>query len=419
MLNKNYEDFLLFSLLESMINESKLELSKGLVDILISMSSDPIRDAIMDLFQKGKDIEINQNYLEVGDKNDTITFIADSRIRSLSKDYKQTWKIRRPGGRLTFNKNEEGFYKNQSIFDDLGFDPDTNTRDLPREGTIGEIIAQTPSRIDPGKIYVLFKWDDNLGVFNKSSLTEEGDLRSRIESLSRNPTSIGRAVRAILTASGLKFVDKDLEKFVNGYKASYDIQKDAMNKFKVVSGEDIPYWYDSENYAEGHGTLGGSCMSSVDPSYFDIYAKNPDVCSMLILFAPPYSMGEDGKPFSKKIKGRALLWKTDSGELYMDRIYTNDESDISLFKKWAEENGYWSKVHQTYGTPFNVVLKSSKKEADWSVSLSKYAFRSYPYVDSFCHMDDNGNLFSKNNGQEYILNSTDGDRDRISNDDDW
>ena len=130
-------------------------------------------------------------------------------------------------------------------------------------------------------------------------------------------------------------------------------------------------------------------------------------------------MGEDGKPFSKKIKGRALLWKTDSGELYMDRIYTNDESDISLFKKWAEENGYWSKVHQTYGTPFNVVLKSSKKEADWSVSLSKYAFRSYPYVDSFCHMDDNGNLFSKNNGQEYILNSTDGDRDRISNDDDW
>jgi hypothetical protein len=33
-------------------------------------------------------------------------------------------------------------------------------------------------------------------------------------------------------------------------------------------------------------------------------------------------------------------------------------------------------------------------------------------------MDDDGNLFTKDHGQEYILNSTDGDRDRVSGDDD-
>ena len=248
MLNKTYEDFILFSLLESMLNESKLELSKGLTEILISMPKDRIRDCIMDLFQKGKDIEINQNYLDAGEKNDLITFIPNSRVKNLTKDYIQMYRIRHRGGRLTFNKDENGRYKNQVIFDDLGFDPDTATRDMPSDGDLGEILAQTPSRETPGKIYVLFKWGENLSVYNKNSLHEEGDIRSRIESLTRSPTTIFRAVRALLTSAGEKFTDKEVETFGNNYKASYDMAKDAMNKLKVVSGEDIPYWYQHQRY---------------------------------------------------------------------------------------------------------------------------------------------------------------------------
>jgi hypothetical protein len=404
-----------------MLNESKLELSKDLFDLIISMPKDRIRDCVMDLFQKGKDIELRQNYLDIGKKNDEITFIADSRVKSITRDYKQMYKIRHRGGRLTFNTDENGRYKNQDIFDDLGFDPDTATRDTPSVGDIGEILAQTPSRETEGKIYVLFKWGENLSVYNKNSLQEEGDMRSRIESLTRNPTTIFRAVRAILNSSGEKFTDKEVETFGNNYKASYDMSKDAMNKLKVVSGEDIPYWYNYNRYMNMNGSLGGSCMKDVRKAYFDIYSKNPDVCSMLILYAAPYRIGEDGKPTSNIIKGRALLWTTDSGELYMDRIYTNDDSDTSLFKKWAEENGYWSKKRQCYGTPFDVELKGQTKQADWTISISKFEFDYYPYVDSFQHMDEHGNISCFESGQKWALNDTSGDRnisDNYSGDED-
>jgi hypothetical protein len=104
----------------------------------------------------------------------------------------------------------------------------------------------------------------------------------------------------------------------------------------------------------------------------------------------------------------------------MDRIYTNDDSDAALFKKWAEENGYWSKVRQTYGTPFDVELKGQTKQADWTVSLSKYEFEYYPFVDSFPHMDENV-LSCVDTGQKWVLNDTGGDinrSDNYSNDDD-
>ncbi|NBO22118.1 hypothetical protein EBU94_02095, partial [bacterium] len=406
MVLKKYNDFILFSLLESMTIESKLELSENLVNLLVSMPTNRIKDIIINLFSKGKVLDINQNYLDVGSSNDEVTFIASSRANALIKDHKETWSVRHRGGRLTFGKNDDGTYKNQVIFDDFkdyGFDPETAARDIPPDGTVGEILSQTPSRETAGKIYVLFKWDDNLSIYNKRSLSEVGDLRSKIESLSRNPTRIGRVVRAILTAAGESFTDKEIEGFVNLYKSVYDISKDTLAKLRVVSGDKIAYWYDSDRYDGDNGTLGGSCMAHKSSQYFKIYSSNPDVCSMIILFAPPYKMGEDGKPYSEKIKGRALLWNTDSGEKYMDRIYTNDDSDTEIFKTWAKENGYWVKVRQAYGTPFSVQKDGTTKRANWTVSLNKFNFDRYPFVDSFPFMDDCGEISTMNRGRRWVL----------------
>jgi hypothetical protein len=45
------------------------------------------------------------------------------------------------------------------------------------------------------------------------------------------------------------------------------------------------------------------------------------------------------KNTSDKIKGRAILWKTDKG-MFMDRIYTAHDSDLNLFKEFATKSNF-------------------------------------------------------------------------------
>ena len=86
--------------------------------------------------------------------------------------------------------------------------------------------------------------------------------------------------------------------------------------------------------------LWGSCMAdSHKGKIFNIIFKNPEKCSMAILYP-------EGGYRSGKIIGRAILWKIDQvdGEpvenfTFMDRIYTSVQADEELFilyakKKW-------------------------------------------------------------------------------------
>ena len=106
-----------------------------------------------------------------------------------------------------------------------------------------------------------------------------------------------------------KFTDKQIEEFVNKYKAIYRTRHNIS--LSLVSGEAIKHWYNQEKYAhtpddkskQGLGTLGKSCMR-YGSDYFDIYAHNPEVCSMLIL-----QPNED----KNKLIGRALVWKLMDG----------------------------------------------------------------------------------------------------------
>jgi hypothetical protein len=158
------------------------------------------------------------------------------------------------------------------------------------------------------------------------------------------------------------FKASDIEKFVNAYTAKVLFEQNALDRFKVVSGEEIRKWYDEKNYSNinGGGQLNNSCMRfSRCRKYFDIYVENPKVCQLLILM--------DGT--DKKILGRALLWKTDNDGNFMDRVYTEKDNYMKLFKQWGEQNNYKMKSYDYRGQ--EVIVKVKPK-----------LYSSYPYMDT-------------------------------------
>ena len=161
------------------------------------------------------------------------------------------------------------------------------------------------------------------------------------------------------------FTASDIEKFVNAYTAKVLFEQNALERFRVVSGEEIRKWYDEKNYSStnGGGQLNNSCMRhSRCQKYLDIYVDNPKVCQLLILM--------DGT--DKKILGRAILWKTESGVNFMDRVYTEKDNYMKLFKQWGEQNNYQMK---NYGGGF-----SSIDEIVVKVKPKIYSY--YPYMDT-------------------------------------
>ena len=82
---------------------------------------------------------------------------------------------------------------------------------------------------------------------------------------------------------------------------------------------------------------------------------------------------------------------------FMDRIYTNNSKHVSLFTKYADDNGFAHKIRQSYGSALGVVINRNS----WSYSHIRVEVEntnvSSPFLDTF---RDN-NLYSdkfKNNG---------------------
>jgi len=101
------------------------------------------------------------------------------------------------------------------------------------------------------------------------------------------------------------------------------------NLFSIVSGDDIIKYYDKDSYFKMSGELGNSCMRDSSKSHvIKFYAKNSNF-RLLIMKA-----GQ-----TDSIMARALLVTTTDGTVFMDRIYTVDTKIITLFHRYAKENG--------------------------------------------------------------------------------
>lgn len=405
---KNYFDFELDYIIESLLTESKIEFSDRFIDVLKNIKRNKIAKELLYLCTKGPDnIDFPQNYIDRGKVKDEVTFITNRKEKEmLGIEAPIKYKVSQRDRYLTHSP------RNKYIYQKLGYTVPNRNPHNPIVGDIGIIKSEAIS--NKGVIYAWFiDGYGNETVINKSALTPYDDRIPLLWVKNRNPIKIGRLVRSILTTSKIPFTEKELEEFVNAYKSTIEILENAFSKFSLVNGQDIAYWYDKENYADGgESTLGNSCMSEVSSDFFDLYCSNGKVCSLLILFSDNGEINENGKYVAKTIKGRALVWQTEQGDIFMDRIYTNNDSDVELFKKYAFEKGWWCKIAQNSATNFNTTNGTIKKVGSYSVKLEESKFEFYPYLDTFSliNFDENKIANSENllSSIQAFLNDTDG-----------
>ena len=144
--------------------------------------------------------------------------------------------------------------------------------------------------------------------------------------------------------------------------------------------------------------------------YFDIYCYNPQV-SLVILYSDDGKI--DGEKYtSDKIKGRAILWDATingkSGK-FMDRVYTRFDSDVDLFKQFAEKNGWWYKKSQSMEPSESITNGSeSASNPEIVVQLKDGNHDYYPYCDTMCYLDSNSDTITNRESGDRMLRDTGG-----------
>lgn len=164
-----------------------------------------------------------------------------------------------------------------------------------------------------------------------------------------------------------KLDNSEIEKLVSLFK-SLMLGKNEV--FQELKGKDILKGYRTSNLRV-KSTLGRSCMNNKPKSFFDIYTKNPDKVSLLVL----------KDTIDDKIIGRALLWRSKDG-IVMDRVYYFDEYVYEKFYLYSVDKKY---LHRD-------LLNSSRVKLD---VYGEKSITNYPYLDTYKYLDEyNGILFS-------------------------
>jgi hypothetical protein len=219
------------------------------------------------------------------------------------------------------------------------------------------------------------------------------DLRYRnskvYNSDSRNTIKVGKFIKKVLG----NLLDIEVERFVNSFKTSSIA--DSL-KVELVSGKDITYWYNSDNYEEIKGTLGNSCMAG--KQFFQLYEENTEVCQLAII-------QRDGK-----LIARALVWKVESDnaeiKYYMDRPYSTKDHYVNILTNWAKSKDM--ALWRSFGC---VEFRGKEIAPDMKVKVKKVNYANFPYLDTFRRYDyRKGYLYNDASYKKrgYQLTSTQG-----------
>lgn len=169
---------------------------------------------------------------------------------------------------------------------------------------------------------------------DKISRLEKGE--NPYKSRFRQPMGIGKFIR--LLQPTLK--ERQIELLNNSFKTNYEIVTGVSDKLRLVSGEDVRFWYNVANYDTGGGILNSSCMKDARKGpEMQMFVDNPDVVQLLILTNE-----------NNKLIGRALIWRLVQpyGETYMDSIYTRFDKDSQLFQMYGKSRGWITRMN--YGS---------------------------------------------------------------------
>jgi ribosomal protein S18 len=294
--------------------------------------------------------------------------------------------------------------------------PDMTFIDLGKEGYFSFITMRNAKPLIVAK-YPNTDWSINIdnkpmpdpetysNDLHEFDMDSGGSDASGVFTKSRNEVGLGRFVNKLFPG---KYNSKQIEEFINSFKA---ILEKSGEYFDLVEGEDIEFWYKSENYKENSGTLGNSCMAQ-KRNLFGIYTQNQDVCKMLIL-------KEDDK-----IIGRSLVWKLasirrmgeeiENAEYFMDRQYTIKESDVQKFRNYAKEKGWFYKSYNNHHSLGTVTIDGEEKNVKMTIKVATKDYNRYPYMDTFKRYDVNNGILHNDDEQgeeyegQYILEDTGG-----------
>ena len=415
-----YGDFILEKVIYDLLLESKIEFSKSFLGILGSIKN-PIAQDILSL--QSQDKKINYNYIDVDLKStDEITFIQDARAQRMTKDVENLYKLTNTSGHLKITdfKTDEGREQNTHIYQLLGLNIEEAKK--ATQGSQIRVLGKIVSPYDSNKVYAGYECvtDPTMkAVINVNNIQEDTEVYQKLWTTARNPLKIGRFINSMLPLTGKTYTNSEKEKFVSEWKSILGVMNNAFAKFGVLEGSRLVHFYHVDNYEEVEGTLGNSCMSEADSSWLEIYEDNSDVCKMVVKWSDKGQI-VDGVFKSDKIVGRALLWTTTSGDIFMDRIYTIDSSDEELFKKYAESNGWWAKKSQNSSQNFTAVRGSESKNPVYVVQLKRSYNGEYPYLDTLCYLNDESGKLSNDKNEVYankLLNDTGGGYDELDPDD--
>ena len=385
---RRYIDFLL------PLNESVVVFSDRFKKLLSKVDS-PVSQALLDM--ESKDLDVTNNYIDIGDNKNQITFITDRKAKELlsSPDAKKVTHM--GSGYLT---HSEG---NNNIFNALGYTPEGPQTYHPQSDEEGVIESEYTSPTS-GNVYCKVVFPGGISVINKARLRPV-DLSKLPFSKNRQPGRVGASIQTLLRAVDAKFTNAEIEQFVNKYKSEFDKFNDAFRNFELVSGREIHHWYQSTNYLHGtsKGQLSNSCMGRARESWLEIYTQNPDVCQLLIL-------KDDDQ--QDKIKGRALVWKLalPAGITYVDRIYTHDDSDLELFKQYIKDQGWYLKSRYTNSTSDTTMIGPDgiqSRPSELIVKVQAKDYSGYPYLDTFKFFTPSSGKLSTDSG-DYQLEDTGG-----------
>jgi hypothetical protein len=159
-----------------------------------------------------------------------------------------------------------------------------------------------------------------------------------IEDIKGSEIKVGKLIRKLLKMFDEVFTDKDIENFVNTYKAFYDFEIKGEKLFEIMDvKKGIPYSYNTLNFRENRGTLDNSCMNDEEDILNFYINHTKGNLRVLVLKAP-----------NGQLLGRSLIWKTMDNKIFMDRVYTSNDSDIEAFIKYAKDNKWIYKQKQSY-----------------------------------------------------------------------
>ena len=397
-----YNNFLNESKLELLL-EANMQFSTDFLSVVASVQN-PIAEKILKLYKT--EVDVDTNYIDISDKENFLKFKSDKRVETACtiKDpgevYDMLSKKLFPSSAEIYIIGTDEFRKyiseNQParIVKKLTSDDDRLSDSLK--------ASMQRASMQRGLSLYHIKW--NFGGKEYDAIIGSDGIRKGEKAVKPQEVRVGSLVQSLLKKSGEEVDGSELEDFVVKFNSEVRSRKENIfQNFKIVKGEDIRNYYLYSSYESNEHTLGGSCMRHHKcQDYLDIYVKNPNQVSMVILFS-------EKNP--DKIRGRALLWNVEYDKgydaVFMDRIYINNSPDTELFKKFAKKSGFIYKKDQDYSKEGFMYDDKLTEIQRIEVKLENKSFDKYPYVDTLTYYTPWSGKLNNIEG-EYELNETDG-----------